>query len=238
VPADQGAGFDDLYAEDAGIPSAPTRRMSLEKIRGRDALLTGCVLRLKMTASQIADFSKAWEHPFFDERDVWRRVNAIGLGKKIKHVARQSLHDEWNIRVFTKIARDAIRDGIQVYEISKEHRIGGGSGIRSDFRFRLDRFLFYQEGQETALTYMGWKAKLGKYVRLRKTPGVRPFRVLITMQDEHCLNTVLGYAKEVMAPHPNLTLFLFAYMPDLLGQYDVVREDVWRTHRYEPVSLV
>lgn len=218
--------------------SAGRRTPSLDERRNRDALLTGCVKQLKMSAPQILSFSRAWGYPFHSESDVWRRVNALGLGKRIRHVARQSLHDEWMLNVFIKIARDAIRNNLPVFEIAKEFRIGEGSGIRSDMRWRIQHRLFFLEAQQSSLTYLGWKAKLSKYVRYRRQKGVRPFRVLIAMEDEQNLNTVLGYAKEVLAPFPSLTLFLFAYMPDLLNQYDTVTEEVWRSHRYEALSLM
>lgn len=218
--------------------------MSLQQIKQRDELLTSCVHRLKMTVPQLLEFSRAWEHPFDSEKNVWRRLVALGLERRVRHVAHQSLHDQWTLDVFVKIARDAIRAGFPVTEIAKEHRIGDGSRIRADMKFvihqrRLGKqFLYYQESQESALTYVGWKAKLTKYLHYRRRPEVRPFRVVIVMENESSLNTVLRYAREVMEPHPKLTLFLFAWQPDLMGQYNVVTEDVWRTHRYEPVTLV
>jgi len=218
--------------------SAPRKTLSLKEIKERDALVTGCVRKLRMTAQQIADFSRMWEHPFYDERDVWRRVKALKLDRRIKRVASQSLHEEWTLKVFLKLSRDAVRNGIPVYEIAKEFKIGEESGIRADMRYRFGKFLFYQETQRPGLTYQGLKAKFKKWVRYRRKPGVRPFRVLVVMEDERNLNTALQYAREVMEPYPNLTLFLFAYMPDLLGQYDTIKEDVWRSHRYEPLSLM
>lgn len=225
-------------AETDHVPSAPVRRLSLRKIKERDELVKGSVKKLKMTAKQIADFSKLWEHPFHDERDVWRRVKALKLDKKIKHAAAQSLHDEWTLRCFIKIARDACFNGFPMSEIAKEYRIGENSGIRADMRFRIGSRLFYLETQQSTLTYVGWKRKLGKYLAYRRRQGVKPFRVLVTFESEPELNTVVGYAKDLLKPYPNLTLFLFAYLPDLLGHYDTVTEDVWRSHRYEPLSLM
>lgn len=230
-------GNDWLFkANDTASPSTPRKAPSLQRRKERDELLSACVLRLKMTAPQITEFSRTWEFPFYNEAAVWRRVIAMRLDKKLVHVSRQSLHDEWTLRIFIKIARDAIRNGFPVHEIAKEHRIGDGSKIRADMKWRIANRLFYLETQHSSLTYVGWKAKLGKYLKYRRRS--RPFRVLIVMENEENLNTVLNYAREVMAPSPNLTVFYFALMQDLLGQFDTVREDVWRSHRYEAISLM
>jgi hypothetical protein len=192
-----------------------------------------------MTAQQIARFSKGWQYPFYDERDVWRRVKALGLDggrKRIRLAAEQSLHEQWTLDVFIKLALDAVRNRIPLSEVVKEYRVGDGSGIRADMHFRLGRYEFFQETQRPGLTYQGWKAKMSKYLTYRKRSG--PFRVLVVMEDEHNLNTALRYAKEVMKDRPNLTLFLFAWIPDLMSQYDTITEDVWRSHRWEPVALV
>lgn len=236
--ADEMAWVPDDAAEKSPTEPARGKRMSLQEIKQRDALLTACVKRLRMTVPQITAFSRSWEHPFYGENDVWRRLEALRLDRKVRRVARQSIHDQWAINIFIKIARDAVKGGHPVFEIAKEHRIGEDSGIRADFRFRIRDRLFYLETQHSALTYVSWKAKLGKYVRYRKRKGVKPFRVLIVMEDEHNLNTVLRYTREVLSPHPGLSLFLLAWMPDLMGQYDTVTEDVWTDHAHRPVALL
>jgi hypothetical protein len=222
--------------EASSPPSAQIKRLSLSEIKDRDELLTGCVKQLKMTAPQIAEFSRMWQHPFYDERDVWRRVKALKLDKKLKHVARQSLHDEHTLRTFLKIARDATRNGYPLSEISKEHRIGDGSSIRADMKFRIGNRLFYLETQRSSLLYQSWSRKLGKYVAYRRRKP--PFRVLIVFEDERDLNVVHRYAREIMKPYPGLNLFLFAWLPDLLSHYDIVTEDVWTTPQAQPVALV
>ncbi len=222
-------------ATDASSGDAGRGRMSLTEIKQRDELVTFSVRHLRMTAAQVFAFAKCWPHPFSTESDVWRRLKALKLDKRIRHVARQTLHDEWTLLIFVKIACDAVRNGFGITDIAKECRIGDDSGIRSDMRFRIGERLYFLETQHSALTYRGWKAKLGKYVRYRRRS--EPFRVLIVMENENNLNTVVRYARDVMEQHPNLTLFYFAYMPDLMGQYDVVREDVWTTHRREPIAL-
>lgn len=216
--------------------SAPRKAMPLRRRMERDEMVRRSVLHLKMTAQQVWEFSKCWPYPFYDVSDVWRRVYAMKLDRKIKHATRQSLHERWILEVSTKIWRDSAKAKIPITEIQKECRIGENSGIRSDMRFRLGSKLFHLELQESSLTFRGWKQKLGKYVRYRKRS--RPFRVLVVMENETSLNTVYGYARDVMKDHPNLGLFYFAWMPDLMGQYDTVREDVWTTHKREPVSLV
>ena len=216
--------------------------MKQDEIKYRDELVRFSVKHLKMTLPQILECSKTWERPFYDEQGVWRRLEAMKLQKKVRFVAEQSLHDLWVIRVCLKIWRDAHRNGIVISGIEKEYRVED-SGIRCDMKFFLNDRLYLLETQATALTFRGWKAKLGKYVRYRKRKGVRPFRVLIVMENKSNLNTVFRYARELTAGHPNLELFLLGWMPDVLSQYDTTGEDIWVPNRLvdrkiETVSLV
>lgn len=202
-----------------------------------------CVLRLKMTAPQVLEFSKLWPRPFYDEQGVWRRLEGLGLEAKVKRVPEQSLHDLWTYRVCLKIWKDATRGGHVLSEVEKECRIGEESGIRADMKFRLGDRLFYLETQQSALTFRGWKSKLSKYVRYRTRKGVLPFRVLIVMENERNLNTVYRYCREVTEGRPNLSLFLLAWQNDLLGHFDVCAEKVWVSNvqverRPQTVSLL
>ena len=215
--------------------------MPLGERKRRDELLRYAVLRLRMTMRQCWELSRTWPWPFYDERDVRRRLEEMGLAGKVKRVNEQSLHDLWTIKVSLKVWADARRNGVEVRGAEKEHRLGEDSGIRCDMKFQLGERLYYLETQQTALTFRGWKAKLGKYVRHRKKSG--PFRVLIVMEDERNLNTVYRYCKEATAHKPNLAIFYLAWQNDLLGQFDTVGEAVWVTNRVvnrrpETVSLL
>jgi hypothetical protein len=207
----------------------------------RDELLRYGALRLKFTVPQLMELSRTWPWPFFNEANLWRRLVALGIGNKVKRVAEQSLHDMWTAKVCLKVWRDAARNGIEVRGAEKEYKLGEGSAIRADMKFYLGSRLYFLETQQSALTFRGWKAKLGKYVRYRRKSG--PFRVLLILENERNLNTVYRYCKEVTAHKPNLALFLLAWQPDLLGQFDTVAEAVWVTNRVkdrrpETVSLV
>jgi len=209
---------------------APGKSMSLRDRMERDERVLFAVKRLRMTVPQILEFSECWEHPFYDEKSVWRRINALKLKRRVKRVAEQSLHDHFSIKVNLKIWKDAHRNGFPITGIEKESSIPGAS-IRADFRYNLAHRTFFHENQRSALTYMGWKQKLSKYVKHRRQPGTKPFRVLITMDDERSLNTVYRYAKEVTEDYPEMCLFLLAWQPDLLGQYDTTTEPIWVTNR-------
>jgi mRNA-degrading endonuclease RelE of RelBE toxin-antitoxin system len=227
-------------ATDGQGSTAGRRRMSLDDIKRRDDLVRVTVTHLRMTAPQIHKFSEMWEFPFYSESDVWRRIKALKLDGRVKHVASQSLHDEWTIRILIKIVRDASRNGIVVEGIRKEYRLGDSSGIRADLYLRLRQgartFQFFIETQQSALTFRSWKSKLTKYLNYYRRRRIGPFRILVVFENEDQLRTVLKHAAAVMEGRDN-TLFLFAYMPDLLGQYDTVMEDIWTTHRREPVAL-
>lgn len=222
----------DLYAIAASVGDEPSPRggMSLQDRLERDEMVRFSVKHLRMTATQVWQYSQCWKHPFYDEQGVWRRINALKLRGSVKRVAEQSLHELFTIKICLKIWQDAHRNGFPVTGIEKESRLPG-AGIRADMRFMLGHRLFFVEHQRSVLTYMGWRQKLGKYVRFRKGKGIGPFRVLITMDNESNLNTVYRYAKEVTREHPELCLFLLAWQPDLLGQYDTTTEPVWVSNR-------
>lgn len=234
--------FTEPVATNDTVEDAPIRSMSFETRIDRDEKVRQAVKQLRMTVPQILEFSQCWEHPFYDEKSVWRRITALNLKRRVKRVAEQSLHDFFSIKIGLKIWKDAHRNGVPVTNIEKESSIPDAR-IRADFRYNLGHRLFFHENQRSALTYMGWKQKLTKYVKYRRTPGTKPFRVLITMDDERSLNTVYGYAKDVTEDFPELCIFLLAWQPDFLGQYDTTTEPIWVTNRivagkHETVSLM
>ncbi len=72
---------------------------------------------------------------------------------------------------------------------------------------------------------------------------MRPFRVLIVMENERNLNTVYRYCRELTQLRPQLSLFLLAWQNDLLGHHDVCSEKVWVSNlqvgrRPQTVSLL
>lgn len=208
--------------------------------KDRDERLRRCQ-KMRFTAPQILAYSQTWPRPYGGLRHVKRRLAELGLRAKPKKEQRP--HDEETIDAFIKIATDATAAGYRVAEERREFSIGDGSGIRADFRFVLvgkgvsrERFL---EVQLSRMPHGDWKRKLEKYMRYRKRKDVAPFRVCVLVEDrdapeEHRyeeLQKAYEIARFLLAERPNMTLFLFDFLPDFKKHPNTVTGKTWVSNR-------
>lgn len=190
-----------------------------------------------MTALQTFEFSQSWPRPFTRIRNLRRRMAELKLRAIDKK--EQLPHRKAIIEVMIKACRDAKRAGWRIVEWRIEYSLGDGTKLKVDLYLVLEK-----DGHERVrmfevqLTWQqSWKyrVKMEKAKRFRKRKGITPFLFTFLIEDRDAteshkfgeVNKAFKIGQAVMEDSPNLSLFLFHYLPQWRSEYNVVTDDCY-----------
>jgi hypothetical protein len=183
-----------------------------------------------MSVEQIADYAPTIALPL-SRSTVYEYLNLIKLPRSYKtSEGQQSHHDYYTFRFFIRIAQDAAKSGYRTKKLLKGRLAWEGARFRPDFKFEVQKYLFFMELQLSDLTETRWAVKFANYYRLREVTG-RPFRVLFVIDQRRDLAYVRAGARAFLKRkgRADRYLFLFICLDDLKGSANVATDAVWLT---------
>lgn len=211
--------------------------MTKEEIAHRDLKLTDSVRHHKMTTQQILAYSRSWDRPFNNAKEVDRRITALSIRRFLRWKEDQGLNERGTKEAFIKIAHDLTRAGYVVYDVQFEFSLPDAN-IRCDCKFRARKrdserpdYLFMLE-YENAEKADKWESVMKRY-RDHRLKTQTPFRVLVGFRHERILVRVHSKASDVMEEGKlSPTLFVFASEKDILRpDRNCATAQMWATHR-------
>jgi hypothetical protein len=205
--------------------------ISIEEKQKRLALIENG-MKWGMTVEQIARYTQTQGTPVHT-----RKVYDYLGGRKAAVRARQHLHDYMVFESFLMLGNGFSSVGKHPAVVQFNKTPGDLARFRYDFKFRIDKFLFYGEVQLSDLAGTNWRKKHKQYVSFYEKASF-PFRTLWIIDQQRDLSVVRSHARATLMSHSELTLFYYTTLESLHACKNPATDLIWITERGKKTSLV
>jgi hypothetical protein len=161
-----------LQKPKAGTARRPLSPITIHETKERLFHVEQCA-RLGMSVEQMADFLPTWDLKL-SRSTLYEYLQQLKLPRSYSpSMTGQSHHDYYTLAFFIRIAEDAHLAGHRTRKLLKGKVAWEGARFRPDFKFEVDRYLFFMEMQLSDLTETRWSVKFANYWRLKQESGLR-----------------------------------------------------------------